>query len=361
MVRVTQIKLIDRMLLVGPPGIGKTEVIRRLAEEEARELGKEFVDLREASDEVMVKIMASPERYYVFIRVVAPHVFPEDLGVPQRADRYVEFVPPKALKVLSLQGVHGVLFIDELSNVQRDDQISMYYSLILEKEAGFQLRLSRNVKVVCVGNPPEWSEIVRPMPKPLRNRMAIVEVSPPTVDEWVRYMNARFGDRWERLTVAYLKAFPGDFIKAPADDYSAFPTPRSWTQLAALLHELRGSDGEFLEELVVGCLGKEVGTKFAALLKTKIDVRAAVEELRRRPEAFASYDINTKILVAYALAQRSVDELKALESFLAWMNENEREFLTLTLLMMDRGRRAALLGAMPTLFRELVAKVAEYI
>jgi replication-associated recombination protein RarA len=46
-IRVTQIELIDRLMLIGAPGIGKTEVIRQKAEEEAKKLNKIFIDLRE--------------------------------------------------------------------------------------------------------------------------------------------------------------------------------------------------------------------------------------------------------------------------------------------------------------------------
>ena len=67
--------------------------------------------------------------------------------------------------------------------------------------------------------------------------MTIIEVKPPTIDEWYSYMERRFGDRWERLIYAYLKLFPEDFLKPPADDMQAFPTPRSWTNLSIILYE----------------------------------------------------------------------------------------------------------------------------
>jgi MoxR-like ATPase len=364
MVRVTEITLIDRLLLIGAPGIGKTEIIMQKAQEEAKVLGKTFVDLREASDQLIEDIFKNPSKYYVYLRVVAPHVFPEDLGIPRERLQYVEFLPPKLLKVMTLPEIYGVLFIDEITNVQRDDQISMYYSLILEKEAGFQLRLSRNVKIILAGNPPEWSEIVRPLPKPLRNRMTIIEVSAPTVDEWIKYMHTRYGDRWEKLCGAYLKVYPEDLIKPPQNDFDNYPTPRSWTQLAVKLYELKndGVNEGFLEEIVVGSIGKEVGSKFLALYKTKIDVESALRELEANPEKFDEYSVNAKILIASALSQRSAEELKKRYSkLLEYLLNKHREFLVIVIVMMSKEKKRAFATAFPEITRKLAKSIAEYI
>jgi len=107
MVRITEIVLLDRLLLIGSPGIGKTEIVRQLAEQEAKKLGKQFIDLREADDTTLDRIMERPDAFYVYYRIVAPHVFPEDLGIPRERGSYVEFLPPKVLKILSIPGIHG--------------------------------------------------------------------------------------------------------------------------------------------------------------------------------------------------------------------------------------------------------------
>jgi MoxR-like ATPase len=363
MVRVTEIRLMDRLLLVGPPGIGKTEVIRQKAEEEARLLNKIFIDLRDADDQLIEDIFKNPSKYYVYLRVVAPHVFPEDLGIPRERSQYVEFLPPKVLKVLTLPDIYGVLFIDEITNVQRDDQISMYYSLILEKEAGFQLKLSKNVKIVLAGNPPEWSEIVRPLPKPLRNRMTIIEVSAPTVDEWIKYMERVYGDHWEKLCGAYLKVYPEDLLKPPQNDFDNYPTPRSWTQLALKLYELkRDASEELIEEIVIGSVGKEVGSKFLALYRTKVNVESALRELEIQPERFDGFSVNAKILIASALSQRPVEELKKKYSkLLEHLLNKHREFLTIVIIMMAKEKKRAFASAFPEITRSLAKSMAEYV
>ena len=366
-IRVTQIKLVDRIFLLGAPGIGKTEIVKQLAAEEAERRGKRFVDLREADSETLNSILEEPGRYFVYYRVIAPHIFPEDLGVPKMnssnsGKEFIEFLPPKVLKILTLDGIEGVLFIDELTNVQRDDQLSMLYSLILEKEASWILKLSRGVKIVAAGNPPEWSEVTRSLPKPLRNRMTIVEVEPPTPDEWAAYMDRKYGDGWEKLVYAYVKMFKEDFIKPPGeDDYSAFPTPRSWTNLAVLLHQFSDANPELVEELVIGNVGREVGTKFIAVLKTKVEVRRLLEEVRRNPAAIDSFKVNEVILVLHAVAQQPIDVIvQSYKVFIEYLASRHREHLTLMIMLMARDKRYSFIKAFASLLKDVIKELAKY-
>jgi len=357
--RVTQIRLVDRMFLIGAPGIGKTEVVRQLAEKEAKKKDKQFVDLREADGKTLDAILEDPDKFYVYYRIIAPHIFPEDLGIPRangsHGKEYVEFLPPKVLKVLSMDNIEGVLFIDELTNVQRDDQLSMLYSLILEKEASWLLKLSRNIKIISAGNPAEWSEITRPLPKPLRNRMTIVEVEPPTPDEWREYMEKRYGDAWERLTYAHLKTFPQDFIKPPDDDdTTAFPTPRSWTNLAVLLYQNADAPDEFKEELVIGNVGKEAGTRFLALIRTKIDVVGLLNQVKDNPQVFDSLNTTQSILLLNAVAQLDVNEiLKNYMKFIEHLAKNNRESFILLAMLMRHGNREKFIKAFSKLMIKL--------
>jgi MoxR-like ATPase len=343
MVRVTEIALIDRLLLLGPPGIGKTEVVRALARREAERLGKTFVDLTgEIGDEVVERIRADPQSHYLFLRVVAPTVFPEELGFPrERGNGLVDIVPPKKLYLFTVPGVHGVLFVDEITNVQLEAQISMFFSLIQEKEFGWGIKLSPNIKIVLAGNTPEWSEIVRALPKPLRARMTIINVEPPTVKEWGAYMEKTYGDGWEKLTLAYLTVNADEMLKPPADDWSNYPCPRNWTELALLLHELKrdGASEDFVEEVIVGRLGREVGTKFAAFLRERLTPEE-MEKLAQRPEKFFELSVSKKILAVYTLANTPLEDLLSkYDALVELIAQRDSELVVLMLRMMDGRKR----------------------
>jgi hypothetical protein len=358
--KITRLELFDRCLLLGAPGIGKTEVVKQKAQEEAEKRNKQFVDLRE---EIPSDIFEKPEHYYVFYRIVAPHVFPEDLALPRAYERFVEFIPPKVLSVLSIPSIEGVLFIDELTNVQRDDQMSMFFSLILEKEAGWMLKLSDGIKIVAAANTSEWSEIARALPKPLRNRMTVVTVDPPSVDEWINYMHTRYGDGWNTVVAAYLKANEHDFIKPPSDDdgFSAFPTPRSWTNVAVMLHRFRDADDEFIEEIAVGNLGKEVGTKLLALMRTRINVAEVLEELKTNPSKFSDLSVNERILVINAFASVNAERLKDYSRFVEYMAERDRDYLMISVMLMDRPKRAKFFATFTKIMQKVAGDISRYL
>jgi MoxR-like ATPase len=333
-VKVTDVPLLDGVLLIGPPGIGKTEVVKQKAREEAERLGRKFVDLREAPDEVIEDILRNPDKYYVFYRVVATHIFPEDIGYPVPKNVLVEHLPPKVLAAFAREGARGLLFIDELTNVKDAKQMTMYFSILQEKEAGMQLRLSRGVKIIVAANPPEWSRVAEPLPQPIRGgRVTMVEVLPPTVDEWAQYMERTYGDEWDRAVYAYLKAHPEDFLKQPEDDWSAFPTPRSWTRLARALYELRrsGAPWSVIAAVVKGSVGPEVAPRFLALYKRGEDLSKHLERLKREPESFLQLDHEMKYLVIIALLQRPAEEvLEEFGGFLEWLLKlGNREWLAL--------------------------------
>jgi KaiC/GvpD/RAD55 family RecA-like ATPase len=365
---VTRIPLLDRILLLGAPGIGKTEIIKQKAMEEARKLGKIFVDLREVSEELLEQIFEQPDKFYVYLRIVAPHVFPEDLGIPKMVNHssnkdYVEYVPPKVLKILSLPDIHGVLFIDEITNVQRDDQISMYYSLILEKEAGFQLKLSRNIKIVLAGNTPEWSSIVREMPAPLLNRMTKYEVLPPSVDEWINYMQKTYGEEWEKACAVYLKLFPAELLMPPKQALEAFPTPRSWTHACVDIYRLResGADEYVIEATAVGKLGDEVGLKFSRIFKVGIDLGEVLRELEDKPEVFDRFDpdkrLDIQILILSSIASQTAERIARFRKLFDYLMQYHRELLTVLIMIMNKEARRRLLSQQ--WFQDIVMKLAK--
>jgi len=357
MVRVTELKLLDRMLLLGPPGIGKTEIILSLARREAERLGRVFLDLSSASENDIEKAIGEPERYYVFLRVVAPTIFPDELTYPIKRDGFVDLLPFKKLFVLTLQEIRGVLFLDEITNVQTEPQIAMLFSLIQEKEFSWGLRLAPGIKVVAAGNTPEWSEIVRSLPKPLRARLTIINVDPPTVEEWAEYMDKHYEGRWEKLVYAFLKMNPEDFIRTPTDDWENFPCPRNWTSLALLLYELRetGADPEFVEEVVIGRLGKEVGVKFSSMLREHVTPEE-VEALARTPERFFALSTAKKILIVYALSAAPIEALLTrYDSLIKTIAQRDMELFVLFIRLMAKKKRIEYASKR----QELIASVAD--
>lgn len=349
--------IIDRALLLGPPGIGKTEIIVQYAKNVASVLGREFVDLRRADAETLSSVLENPSKYFVFLRVIATHLFPEDVAIPKHVDDYVQHVPLVFFKVFATQGIAGLLFVDELNNVQRDDQLSMFYSLLLEKELGLNVKLSDSVIIIAAGNESQWSEIARALPKPLLNRLKVLYVVPPGVEDWVGYMDRNY-EQWDRRVAAFLQIYKEAMLQPPPDDAENvnFPTPRTWTMLATALPS---TPPELCESLCVGLLGPEWGYKFYAFLSVK--PRYSLQDVEKNTELFEALEVGEKVFLLSMLAAKDVSEILSFKNFLSYLTEKSTEYFVVFVTLMPREKRVKVILALSKQVAGVVKKISKYI
>jgi hypothetical protein len=100
--------------LIGPPGVGKSTIVREHAEKKANQLNKQFVDFDTLTPEDIQRLTESPEKYYLFADKRLTGLDPIDLsGLPRlvNGSQYVMFLPLALAKLLSKTA--GLLFLDE--------------------------------------------------------------------------------------------------------------------------------------------------------------------------------------------------------------------------------------------------------
>lgn len=313
------------ILLIGPPGIGKSVGVLEGAQKIAEIKNKEFVKY---NDFRAREILADPGKWFGLADFPLTHSEPTDLqGRPEDhpelgAAWYKPFLWAKCFNQIA-----GIVFLDEITNVQRLDTLSASYKISLDHLAGFT-ELSKDVLVIAAGNSPEESSVANLLPWPLLGRFTVIEVAPPTLDEWVVWMDEHY-DVWDKRTLGYLIRFKEDFLQVPKDPEGLenFPCPRNWTTIATLLAQ-EPKDPLDEEIYTSGRLGTVVGGKFLAFLKTNIP---EIEELIAHPKKFRSLNsdrsknLDAQYLVAILLGNYLKEKVKVIEDKNELKVENPEE------------------------------------
>lgn len=324
------------VLILGAPGIGKSYSVRSVAQKIAQSLGKTFVDY---SDNVADEILADPSKYFAYIDFRLTECEPSDLlGIPINEDGHVRFSPLLWAVVASKTAC--LICLDELTNLQRPDMVSVSYKVIYDRKAGFT-SFHPDSFIVAAGNRPEESSVANLLPTPLINRMIKIEIQPATVDEWFEWMDSKYHDEWDKRTYAFLKRFETEnyilMVPKKTETLDQYPTHRTWTTLATYMQK-----GIQDDETITGLVGEEVGTKFEAFMKVDIDL----EQMMANPTSFRTLTVDGKymlsIMLSTWLTKHIKDPTKSFE-LIDSMHNDSREFLILTCMGMSKSSLVNLL------------------
>ena len=219
----------------GPPGIGKSDIIKQLGEE----LDAHVIDVRLSLWE------------------------PTDIkGIPYFDSNTNKMVwaPPGELpdEALSKQHKQIILFMDEMNSAAPSVQAAAY-QLILNRRVG-TYKLPDNVVMVAAGNRETDKGVTYRMPAPLANRFVHLEL---TV-EWDDYFEWATENKIHKDVVGFLTFSKKDLYDFdPKSSSRAFATPRSWSFVSELLVD-DDCDTDTLTDLTSGAIGEGLAIKFMA-------------------------------------------------------------------------------------------------
>ena len=219
------------VFLWGPPGIGKSDVVKQIGEDTNREV----VDVRLALWE------------------------PTDIkGIPYyNADQgKMVWAPPAELPTNPEST--AIIFLDELNSAPPAVQAAAY-QLILNRRVGTD-ELPKGVDVVAAGNREGDRGVTYRMPAPLANRFVHLEMKVDFDDfqDWATL------NKVHPEVVGYVGFAKQDLYDFdPKSSSKAFATPRSWVFVSDLLQD-DDIDNETLTNLVAGAVGDGLANKFMA-------------------------------------------------------------------------------------------------
>jgi hypothetical protein len=244
----------------GPPGVGKSEVVDQIAQEDKLRLVDFRMALRDPTD-----IKGFP--------------------IPNLKMKTMEFLRDAELPT----GGDGILFMDELNSAAPATQA-----------AGMQLTLTGKIgdyvlppgwSIVAAGNRETDRSVVNRMPAALANRFIHVDYE-VSHDDWTAWALA---NGVSPLLVAFLRFRP-ELLHAPNYAERAFPTPR--TNVFADEIVKAGLDGELQYELLKGTTGAGHAGELTAYLQVYREL-PTFEQISAAP---STVPVPANMATLYALA-----------------------------------------------------------
>jgi len=255
------------IIVLGPPGIGKTQSVEEFAQNLSR---RQNIPLIESGDfegleDFRKKCPEGNCVLYIYLNLNAS--LPVDLaGLPDKkvVDGRTEVLwIPQSYWLACRESRYCIVVLDEFNTIENPDMLAFAMRLLSEHRAG-NLKIdsdTNSVLVVALGNPPEHSSIANPLPAPLVGGKAlVVRAKAPTLEEWIKYMTAKHGREWDRKIAGLLAFAPQLFIKLPEDAelVEPYPTPRGWEKSAVMCYR----DPENCYVYVEGFCGREAKVIF---------------------------------------------------------------------------------------------------
>ena len=257
------------VFLWGPPGVGKSSIVKRVAEEK----GLEIMDVR------------------------ASLLDPTDLrGIPYVEEGIANWAPPAFLP--SKPDGKGILFFDELNAAPPLVQASLY-QLTLDRRIG-EYVLPDGWKIVAAGNRAEDRSIVFRMPNALSNRFTHLDFE-------VDYEDWRIWaiDRGIHPMIVGFLGLRRELLFRMEERNRAFPTPRSWEILSDHLFTL---GTELIDEISVGTVGEATAIEFMGYLQNGLDEKRAQKILDDPENAEIPDDLGNLYALASHICSRASEK-----------------------------------------------------
>ena len=259
------------VMLWGPPGVGKSQIVAKIALQH----GVPLIDIRLSQME------------------------PTDLrGIPFRNGQLVEWSIPSVLPNAERHGPAGILFLDEITSAPPTVSAAAY-QLILDRRLG-EYQVPEGWVIFAAGNRQGDRGVTYAMPAPLANRFTHYEVE-VNLDDWIVWANSVDIDT---RVIAFLRFRPDLlFSFDPAHTPIAFPSPRSWEYAHRALQKFDKT--ALLADSLMACVGQSAGLE----LKTFVDNMAQmpdIDAIIAGEEAAVPEGIDLQYGVAAALVRKAM-------------------------------------------------------
>ncbi len=236
------------VLLIGPPGIGKTQIMEQIARE------------------LKIGLVAYTITHHTRQSAVGlPFIKEEEFnGEKYSVTEYTmsEIIASVYSKIRDSGLEEGILFIDEINCVS--ETLAPVMLQFLQCKTFGNKKVPEGWIIVAAGNPPEYNKSVHEFDMVTLDRVRKIEVN-AEYSVWREYARE---NRINPAILSYLELRPQNFYKAEADvDGIQFVTARGWEDLSCLLKAYNELGTDIDEEIIYEFVQhREVAKDVAAYL-----------------------------------------------------------------------------------------------
>ena len=241
----------EALLIYGEPGIGKTQIVQQTARELATRENLTFVQWEEIGKPGQPSeqdIEQNPSQFFVLIDKSTGDMSPEEIGgfpSPFEDDsQFTKLKPMEWTKYMIMQGLHGIIFFDEIGHASEDVQ-RVLFKIINERKLGGKHPIASGMAMFAATNLPDSISGSNDIAAPLINRFNVVQLIPDPMlwGKWARQAGVH------PLVIAYANHSPGSTFyldpekmepseRAQYANSQQFPTPRTITMFGQALNSL---------------------------------------------------------------------------------------------------------------------------
>lgn len=269
------------IMLRGAPGVGKSTIVRSVA----NELGIGFIDVR----------LAQMERV-------------DFAGLPSVREGMTEWnVPafwPRDMKS------KGIILLDEITSAPSDCQVAAYSVVLDRRIPNSNYVLPNGWLIVAAGNRTCDRAVVKTMSSALANRFVHFEVE-ANAEDWVKWA---ITNDINPAIIGFINYRPSHLLKMEGQNLEqGWPSPRSWERVSNVIKMFNGNT-ELLRKVVYGLIGNGVGLEFMEFFKMSSEFDSILEVMINEKAEFVLPDKNDK---KYAVASAVIYHL--------WNGTNEKD------------------------------------